>query len=321
MIIDSTDRFGGAWYSDTSPGGNEIECGCHIWSYDPEVYNYIERDLGVQLSTYKPNAVFVSKRLKVPYSIKNSIDSYKYLLKNLVTFNMVKLKGIKSNPVIRFRLIGKKNKYPKKGSPVLINELARRLNALDNISFVHNVQIDKIVTDKNIELIHSGGSFIGKEVYMTSVSKLQSVSSAEKTINITPRQVDYIHFLFQTDRPLRKKVSYWRFTDDEVIHRITDISYQTNNTENLFLVGIKPEPFSKYDEEELEKKILATMDTYGIIDDAINVERIKTHVYPTFYIEIDVRKEIDDIHPQLHLLHSTDIMYGYHYLLAEEGLI
>ena len=71
-LIEMGNRIGGAWYSDKSPKGYEIECGCHIWSYVPEVYDYLERELDIPLYELNPGAFFIGK-LKVPYSLKNTI--------------------------------------------------------------------------------------------------------------------------------------------------------------------------------------------------------------------------------------------------------
>ena len=51
-----------------------------------------------------------------------------------------------------------------------------------------------------------------------------------------------------------KKMKYWRFLNDAVIHRVTDISYQTTD-ENLLLIGIKGEALVDNNESELMIKI------------------------------------------------------------------
>ena len=73
MLIDEQSRVGGAWYSDSSEKGHEIECGCHIWSYAPIAYNYIEKELGVPLDFMRPGPIFVSSKSKIPYSTKNLV--------------------------------------------------------------------------------------------------------------------------------------------------------------------------------------------------------------------------------------------------------
>src|SRR5690606_4187213 len=89
---------------------------------------FLEKEFGLELEKLRPDAIFVGKNLKVPYSTKNTIDTYKFIFKNILTIKFSRLKELKDNPALRTRIIGKRNKYPRKGSPELTRSLISKLH-------------------------------------------------------------------------------------------------------------------------------------------------------------------------------------------------
>jgi len=317
-LIDRASQVGGAWYSDRSPKNHEIECGCHIWSYVPTAYRYIEKELGIKLYPMRPNPVFVGNRVHVPYSIKNTVDSYKALLKITFGLKWKRFKSLKSNPDINFRFIGKKNKYPKTGSPELIHALEKKISANSNISVLLNTTIEIIEIDERIKLNTKSDFLEFDKLYLTYVSEVGSLKIFGKQIDIKPRQVDYIHFLVGFNQPLSKKISYWRLMNDPIVHRITDISYQTNFEEDLVLVGIKGDAYKANSEEQIMNHITELFKKYKLIDDTVKTEKIKTHFFPTHYLDETSIEQLKKSSDKIDLLHTTDLMHGFHFLL--EGL-
>lgn len=317
-FFDSAQQIGGAWYSDKSPLGYEIECGCHIWSYSPIAYRFIEKELGVKLINMSPSPIFVGKNLHLPYSLKNTIDTYKTTFKLLFTARFGQLKIATKRPSMQFKIFGKKNKYPKTGSPELFNALYHLLQQNSNINFRLNTRIDSIeikdnvkikITDEQIELDH---------LIVTYVSGMNSLVIYDKPIEIKPRHVDYVHFLISLDKPLLKKLTYWRYMNDEIVHRITDISYQTEMKENLILVGIKGDAFHKKEESTLYKHVIDLLLRDKLINNSFQHQLIKTHVFPTYYLNAEAVNALKACQKQITSLHTTDLMYGFHYLLTEE---
>jgi len=320
-LIDSASQIGGAWYSDLSPKGHEIECGCHIWSYTPAVYRYIEQELGIHLIPMKPNAVFIGKNLRVPYSIKNSVDSYKRLIKTTIGLKWGQFSAMQSAPNVNFKIIGKKNKYPQTGSPELIHALEKKLSMFPNVQILLNSEIEEIKIDSIVQLITGEKKLEFDKIFMTYVSRIKLLSVDGIPLNLKIRKVNYIHFLIQPDRPLNKKISYWRLMNDPVIHRITDISYQTNHEENLILVGIKDVAYDKQSEPDLLKHVRETLLNYKLIDESHKLEKLKTHFFPTHYLKSEALDQLLKLKNKMELMHTTDLMYGIHHLLREEKII
>ncbi|MBN4071171.1 NAD(P)/FAD-dependent oxidoreductase [Crocinitomix catalasitica] len=316
-IFDMRGEFGGAWYSDKSPAGHEIECGCHIWSYNPAVYGFIEKELGVKLDYLRPTPLFIGKNVKLPYSTKNFIDSYRFILKKLITFGWNRIGG---RPNIHWKLFGKRNKYPAVGSPELIRALANRLKELTNVTILNGLQVESIKLAEKIQLETEDRTFQFDKAYITSVSKIKSVEKNGQTIDLNPERIDYNHYLIGLNKPLKKKMTYWRLMHDQVVHRITDISYQTAGEENLLLVGIKPKAFDSMQESEIMDHIQKLFVRLKLTD-SHEIEIIKIHCYPTYYSDPKARERIIALDENLKLLHSTDLIYGMYYLLKEEKLI
>ena len=317
-ILDSNPNFGGAWYSDKSPKGHEIESGCHIWSYSPEVYNFFRDEFGLELEAMNPSPVFVGKYMKLPYSLKNSIDTYKYIFKTLIKGKKPKTKG---HPALHARIVGKKNKYPKMGSVELINALRFKIDQIPSIKIVSNFRIVEVNLKETVQLVGTSSIIECDKIYLTSVSEIKKIKRNDSEITLEQEQVDYIHFLLELSEPARKKMKYWRLMNDPVIHRISDISYQTHHEENLLLVGIKPEAFNSMTEEQLLKHCTSSFLDYKLIGKTTHVQKIKTYIYPTFYIKDPLRKQINELAPdQIELIHSTDLIHGFYYILNKSGL-
>lgn len=323
-LIDSGNQIGGAWYSDISKLGYEIECGCHIWSYSPIVYDFIQNELNIKLAPFKSPPVFNKGKINLPYHLKNTLDSYKYLFKYLFRFNKKKLTEIKGSPKLFFNIFNKNYLYPEHGSPELVNALLKKLKSNEKFKIILNENIKSIDIDSVVTAYTGEKSYTCNKIYISSTSFIKQITSGDETINLTENnsQINYIHFLISLSKQTKQASSYIRLTNDPIIHRVADISYQTDYKENLILFGIKQ---SGYD-TNTESQIIAHLKTYlikqNIIDDSIELELVKKHIYPTFYINEPIRNDINDIdQSKLELSHSTDLMYGFHNLLKRHKLI
>lgn len=317
-LIDSNSQIGGAWYSDFSPKGHLIECGCHIWSYAPFAYQFIEKELGVKLYDMIPPPIFVGKSASLPYSLKNTIDTYKIFLKDAVRFKFSALRNNYHKPYINYKFFGKKNKYPASGSPELIHAIEKLTHSNPQIKILLNTRVTEMQIGKNVTLISDQKEFVFDQVLLTYVSHIQKLVVPDSTLIAAPRHVDYVHFLISSDQPLKKKLTYWRLMNDSVVHRITDISYQTNHAENLFLVGIKGDAFHSQNEMQLFNHVTDLMRSLKLISAEQKFEHIKTHVFPTYYMDKTIHKALTDYPEKVETIASTDLMYGLHYLLEAE---
>lgn len=317
-LFDSGSQIGGAWYSDFSPKGHLIECGCHIWSFTPEAYKFIEKELNVKLVDMTPSPVFIGRFFSLPYSLKNTIDTYRSFFKLLIRFDFQAIKTANTKPYTHYRIFGKKNKYPLTGSPELIHAIEKKIKSNQQIKVLLNTKITGLEIGSVVRLFEGENIFNFDKVFLTYVSHVQKIILPDQTVTGVPRQVNYIHFLIKSDKPLKKKLTYWRLMNDHVVHRITDISYQTNSEENLFLVGIKGDSFEGRTETQLMGHVKNLFTSKKLIDINQTFELIKTHIFPTYYMNPDLRKILAEYPERIESLPTTDLMYGLHYLLCDE---
>lgn len=317
-LLDSGLQPGGAWYSDHSPGGSEIECGCHIWSYAPVAFNFIEKELGVKLYPMSPPPVFIGKWGSLPYSLKNTLDTYRTFFGKAIRFKFGELSEFNKRPYAHYKPFGKPNKYPKSGSPELIHALLKKLETTDRIKILLNTKLTRLTVNDKVLIESDTQKLEFDHIYLTYVSNLEKADLNGTIYTPQPRQVDYIHFLLQLNKPLCKKISYWRLMNDPIVHRFTDISYQTENREHLILVGIKDKSFHGESSEKLLNYVKDLMLKLKLTDASHQVELIKTHIFPTFYMNRELYAELRNFPKQISVIHSTDLMYGLHYILEEE---
>jgi len=318
-LIDSNKQTGGAWYSEKSPAGYEIESGCHIWSYVPKVYEFIEREMGVKLYPVKPPPLFVGARIKIPYSVKTTITSYKLFFRFLFTFRWRQLQNLQRDPYIHFRIFGRRNRYPKSGSPELIHALENKIKLQPTISIQLNTSVQAYhITDSVATIQTEKGMQEFDQLYLTYVSQIDHLTINGLRVDVNVLEVNYVHLLIRTDKPLLKKMTYWRLINDPVIHRITDISSQTNFEENLMLVGVKDNAYRPSGEDALMDHCHTLFKKYGLIDDTFRFEKIKTHIFPTHYLGEETMKELKKHKPVVSLMRTTDLMHGIYFLLKDE---
>lgn len=320
ILIDEQDRIGGAWYSDRSPLGNEIESGCHIWSFCPNAYNYIQQNIGVRLKKLKPKPLFVKKSFTIPYSTKKTFDTYKTLFSFLIKFKWNKIKLLWIEPQFSFRLFKNRNSYPIHGSVDFLNRLISKVESCDQISILLNTSVSEISLNEEIMVKTTNKSFSCQEIYLTYVSNLTKINIGKIKIPVESREVCYAHFLIQLNKPLSKKLTYWRLVDDKIVHRITDISYQTNNKELLILVGIKEAAYKNQKTEIIFDHIKLLFKKYKLINSDHELILIKTYEYPTFYLQDEVLKKLQNLDSRIKILRTTDLMFGVEYLLRNKEL-
>lgn len=315
LFLDTNEKIGGAWYSEKLYDCWNTESGCHIWSYCPEVYHFLESELNIELQKMSPPPYFVYNKLKLPYSVKDIFDSYKNLAKNALTLNFIKLKRNKVNPKARYLDFDRKNKYPINGSSVLIDSLFTTISSYPNVEFKLKAKACTIQITKERLLVGVDHAIIKTNaVNLTSVSTIEKIITLDKTITINSVKKEYIHFLIRLNKKPLREISYHRLMLDPIIHRITDISYQTLYNEYLILVGIKEDAFAK-NGNTIFQYVSKVLNQNRIIDGTFNLELVKEYRYPTFYIEEEIKKDISIIDSRISLNHSTDLMYGFYHLL------
>lgn len=190
-----------------SPGGYEIESGCHIWTYVPESYKFLENELALKLYDVYPHPVFVSKNLKIPYSVKNTLDTYKYCAKLFFTGKWKKFRDLKKEPNIQFRIFGKRNKYPSLGLVELISRLNDEIKKYPNINLRLNTVIQQIEIKSNkVSLTLNESEKADFDLmYLSYVSKLNRLIIQNEVKEVKKQKSKLHSLLIQTGQTTSKK--------------------------------------------------------------------------------------------------------------------
>lgn len=314
-IYDTAVKPGGAWQTKLSPEGHEIECGCHIWSFVPSVYEFIQAELGIALKPMHPAPQFAANHLHIPYAWHNTLKSYVVLCRYLLQFNRKAIRNLQHDPAINFKIFNKKNLYPEKGSGVLVDKLIEKIKQYPTIQIHLNSTIDQIHLQTKPSLSVNGHFVEFNKIFLTSVSHIKKMRTATEEFEITRRKVNYVHFLISLNQPAKRKISYLRMTNHQVVHRITDISYQTNYRENLLLVGIHENAFNSMEEKEIEMTIHELLLKKRIINKTCEISKADTFVYPTFYLSAESLTKLSQFNQTIDVLRSTDLMHGIYFQL------
>jgi hypothetical protein len=269
-----------------------------------------------------PSPVFVHRYFKLPYSVKGIIDAYIFRMKCLLRLDFKGLRNLKELPHLKYTGFNRRNKYPKTGSPDLMRILIDRLRMFPDVEFRLNETTSKILIEKDDLYIHTQNIILKtQKLELTSYTNVKEISVGSKIMEIVSQERKYLHLLIRFDKLAAGKFSYYRLIQDDIIHRITDISNQTNNKENLLLVGIKENAFEKLSYQGIFEYVKLQLVNLGISNANSQAELLKEYYFSVFYMDEIDRKKISDIDHRMQLNHSNNLMYGIYFLLKSENLI
>jgi len=310
LVLEQSEYVGGAW-GKVPLGKNlpDFQLGCHIWDIEPKAFEFLSHFLDMKLVKMKPQPEFVYKGVKLPYDWKN-----------LLFFVRGKFKSKSGKESVSFRkarVIPAKYIYPKGGSLQFINRLLDKAKAFD-IEIKKGIKINRLEIGEISKAIAESESFETKELVLTSVSQLKSITKKGEVFNFPePRLVDYIHGHLLIDDPTPAKFSYARLPGNPLIHRISDETDHVLNHgvemhgKKLILAGIYPSLYYKHTKDELAKMVMNNLFRRKYISKNAVLNSHYWNVFATHYIPKDVRPEIiEKFSPNLRLLHTTNIMFS-----------
>lgn len=306
---DST--LGGAWNSEISPEGSAIENGCHIWSFQPKAYRFIEEYLDLKLSKFLEPPKFIYKGFPINYSFVKNLEGLRNFIKFTFQVKLYWLKDVYSYFRLGQNIYQNNYLYPETGSPELIEALQQKLDQLDNVSLHFGAQIKSIeVNQENITLQLKDKTLYTDEVYITSFCSVTSIQYHDQTVKLQHQEGSFVHFLISIQKPPLKRTGYLRLVGDPFIHRLTDISYQTNFEEQLFLVGIFESEYKACDEEKIINHIRKKLKDLKLIDDSYEIKKEDVYKFRVAPLPMPQIKAIEGMTPEINYMRSTDLMYG-----------
>lgn len=319
LFIDDKQQVGGAWVAIPVGKYGELEIGCHIWSYNKKGYNFLQSFLQLNLIDLNPQPYFLKGDIKISYDRKNLLGTLKKSVNQLARLKVRGLyKFYTENPSARLPLVSKKYQYPKGGARDIQAAIANRLEKSSAESLLSE-RIETLNKKEDVwEVTLVGGDkVLAKNIKLTSTSSISQITKGDTVIQIKNERVNYIHFHLVLDKHPLKPFSYIRLLGHDLIHRISDITYQLELNEDghaVILVGVFEDKLNTYSTEgEVSNEILKYMKTKGYFSDETKVVYSQKNEFETIYIDPNQVEKIRTLDDNLDVLHTTDLIYGIHY--------
>ncbi|MEX1000584.1 MAG: FAD-dependent oxidoreductase [Crocinitomicaceae bacterium] len=329
LMLDSKSQVGGAWVAIPVGDYGDLEIGCHIWSYNKKVYDFLENLLQLDLVDLKPQPYFLKRNSKIIYDHKNLFLTSKTIAKKLIRG---KFKGtydfIFSNPSSRMPIIPKRYKYPKGGAREFQEKLTQLIKSVP-VDIKLNEEVEKIEYrgDKWQIKCKGAAEFSSDKVIMTATSHLKEISYKNATVKLDYSFINYTHFHIVIKGKPNKPISYIRVLDHDYIHRISDITYQLSDRSedvSVLLIGVFDDKVKNMDDED----VMGVLRTYLIHQKFITEENeiiyYQKNRFPTAYSSGEQRQKINDFDDSIELLATTDLIYGLYFRMPywkEKGFI
>jgi len=310
LVLEQSNYLGGAWGK--VPLGDKwpsFQLGCHIWDVEPQAFKFISELLELKLTKLTPQPKFVVKGIQLPYDWKNLMFYIRGKLRPKAGLESVSLK--------KARLIPAQYIYPEGGSLEFIDKLLQKASEF-GVEMKTGIKVERIETGDVNKLFTSELSYESKEVVLTSVSQINSISKGDNSLQLPkPRLVEYIHCHLIIEDKSKAKFSYVRLPGNNLIHRISDESNHVKThginlkDKKLVLAGIYPSMYHKYSKEELSKMIMKTLFKRKYIGNNASLIDSYWNVFETHYIPKEIRpKIVDQFQPNVRLLHSTNFIFS-----------
>jgi hypothetical protein len=257
----------------------------------------------------KPQPEFVFKGVKLPYDWKNLL----FYIRGKLSAKS----GKESVSFSKARIIPAIYIYPAGGSLQFIDRLLNRAKDF-GIEIRTGVKINTLEIGESTKAISTSEVFDTKEIVITSVSQLKSISKNGEEFKFPePLLVDYIHGHFLIDDATPTKFSYARLPGNPLIHRISDETDHVKSHgiemrgKKLILAGVYPGLYYKTNKEELAMMVMENLHKRKYISKGATLSSHHWNVFPTHYIPKGLRPEISEkFSPQVRLIHTTNMMFS-----------
>jgi len=326
LSIEASNDIGGAWSTVKYDNLPEIEIGCHIWSYNREVYDFLHQVFNLNLVPLTPSPKIYTKGKFIPYDWKSSIVSLKEIAKSISLLNFKRLHQLRKSPAIRFNFTSANYLYPKLGAKELYQNLKKHAD-LNSLKIQFNTKIKALIITKNgVQLIdNNDSSYETKNLTITSLTDIDSVTFLDGTVlKINKQKMEYIHvhLLIKETKQKKREFSYIRVLKNSIIHRISDMTGQVkgeiNSDEKLICLGIWESAYHEIDRSELASKCINQLKQMKLISKDAHLIKFNSNVFPSLYIDSEQLNEVSSkSNGRIKVLRTTDFIYSFYNKLEQ----
>ena len=149
------------------------------------------------------------------------------------------------------------------------------------------------------------------------MSNFESIEFNDKSvIKPTSKVVRYIHMHLVLEGAFKKDFSYVRVLNDDLIHRISNVTNQINDKyldgKIVIIVGILENAFDNHSEEDLKSLILKRLIKLKILNSSNVLVSSFINSYPSSYRDANQLEKIKQkSNGMIEFLPSTDLIYSF----------
>lgn len=325
LNVDNRSVLGGAWATISHDGIPEVEIGCHIWEVEKSATTFLTKFFQLDLRPLKPSPRLYKKGIAIPYDLKINISTTKYLLSKIARLKFKEIGPGMRSPANRFSIAPSKYLYPKGGAKELHmrviekvqqEELQSKLNTtIDSIKLTHDGCL--------LEIRDEATSMECSQLIITSLSDIQRIEFEDGS-EILPKtkQVDYTHLHILVSGSIPKAFSYHRLMDDDIIHRVSDMTIQVKDeikaNQHLICVGIHSSAYHYSIHEELVRSIFDKLVARKLLSADTTIDMHGFNVFPSYYTNADLLSEIEQrSNGKISVLRSTNFTFAFHNRLKD----
>lgn len=316
LLIDERDQIGGAWSTVNHSNLPEIETGCHIWDVEKHAYHFLKHFFHLNLVELSPAPRILKGSSRLPYDWKMNALTAKQIAKRSLKLQFSDLKKDLKGPAYRISLLPAKYLYPQNGARDIKEALHKTVEDYQ-LSIRLNTKIESVTQGNLMQISLDDGTVIeSDELVMTSLSSIGSLNIAGEAFKPETRRVDYIHMHLLIKDAKMKNFSYDRIMGNELIHRISDMSFQVMDSiesdQKLIAVGIFDKAYYEHEGTQLEQKITDQLKKLGYLSNASVCLESAVNIYPSYYNDRQLLEKIADLsNGGVRVMHSTNFTYGF----------
>lgn len=325
LNIDNRQEVGGAWTTIKHQGIPEVEIGCHIWEVEKNATSFLKKFFNLTLISLKPSPRLYKNGLAIPYDLKMNISTSKYLLSKIARLKFNEIGPGLRTPANRFVLVPNKYLYPRGGAKELYNQLKHKIDQ-ENVNTLLDTTIESIVINTNgctISMENNSNRIKTNQLILTSLSNIKCIDFEDGS-HIIPetKQVEYIHLHILATGSIPKRFSYHRIMDDDMIHRISDMSFQVveeiNADQVLLCVGIHSQKYHSATQADLLTGIINKLKARNLLSSEAVIDAHGFNIFSSYYTNPDLLTEIAHrSNGKLAVLRSTSFTYAFHNRLKD----
>ena len=324
LLIDNGDGIGGAWRVLDESVFQGIEIGCHIWDVDKKVFAFFRDYLKMDMERLSPQPRIIRGSLNVPYDWKNLIFTLRNIAGAAKRFDGKAIfNELFRSKYNKFSLFPSAYLYPQTGANAVMSAL-EKLVTTNGITVVPRTQLERVIVRNDYLDLHcSDKTFRSTHLHLSSFSKLNEVVSDSETYSVeTGRELTFRHIHLRVKNAGPKTLSYIRVMNNELIHRVSDVSEQFNGVleenERILLVGV----FQPAKDEESEKahleRVLAFLKQRQLVrDNALVVNHFRNAYTGHILSDASAEKLAYLSDNRIHFAYSSNFIYGIALLLDE----